>query len=81
MKIVKKSIRILLMCCVLAGLLPTTAWAATTGESLAVINSGAAKYDSENGYFVLTPDHTMESSGAIWLSTAVEGDFTLNLEY
>lgn len=77
----KRLISILLMCCMVVGLLPTTSLAITTESPDVAILSGAAKYDEENGYWVLTPDYTMESSGAMWLTSLVEGDFTLDLEY
>lgn len=43
--------------------------------------SGAAQYDSEDQYYVLTPDYTMECSGAMWYPLPVTGDFTLSLDY
>lgn len=76
----KRLISILLMCCMVVGLLPTTSLAITI-ETPQIILSGAAEYDEENEYLVLTPDYTMESSGAMWFTSLVEGDFTLDLEY
>lgn len=78
----KRLISILLMCCVMVGMLPTIALAEDNeDETQEWLFSGAAQYDSENQYYILTPDDTMECSGAMWYPLPVTGDFTLSLDY
>lgn len=40
-----------------------------------------AYYDETNNHFVLTPDHTYWTAGAIWYNKPIDDDFVLEMDY
>lgn len=86
MKTLKKVLSVLLVVVMMASIIPldyTTlkvfAGSLNTNQSNWTAK-GSAYYDSNNGYYVLTPD-SYWTNGSIWLNEQVESDFVLSLDY